>query len=208
MLFLMRNLIVIFLVLLAALPASAAAHIYQIDPIHTRIVFFVDHTGFSRTIATAFDITGQIVYDEKAPDTSTVIAIMPVDRIDFGDSRWNKKMLGRTWFNSKKFPEAKFTSTKVSMSENNKLKIEGTLTIRGISMPVMIDAKLNAAKRNPLTFRQTIGFSGKTILKRSDFGMDKFKNMIGEQVEVLIELEAKRGKSATDKTDGESNAVT
>ena len=61
---------------------------------------------------------------------------------------------------------------------------------------------LNALRRHPLTFRKTAGFSATGSLRRSDFGMTSWKNLVGDDVRLVIEAEAVR-----DSADGDKPAI-
>ena len=60
-----------------------------------------------------------------------------------------------------------------------------------------LDVRLNALKRHPLTLRRTAGFSATGTLRRSDFGMDAWRRVVGDEVELMIEVEATRRRSDT-----------
>jgi hypothetical protein len=78
----------------------------------------------------------------------------------------------------------------------------GELTLRGVSHEVALDVTLNAVKRHPMPpFRRTAGFSATATLSRSAFGVDAWPSMIGDQVQLRIEAEALRDRSATDPQD-------
>ncbi|MFP3814099.1 YceI family protein, partial [Bacillus sp. SIMBA_005] len=69
--------------------------------------------------------------------------------------------------------------------------VHGTLTLRGVTREVALDAVRNGARRHPLPpFRRTVGFSATTTLTRADFGVDAWRSMIGETVELRLEVEA------------------
>jgi polyisoprenoid-binding protein YceI len=72
----------------------------------------------------------------------------------------------------------------------------GQLTLRGVSREVALDVKLNALKRHPMTLRRTAGFSATATLSRSAFGMDAWRNVVGDEVELMIEVEAIRRRAA------------
>ena len=66
-----------------------------------------------------------------------------------------------------------------------------------MSCEVALDVQLNALKRHPLTLRRTAGFSASGTLRRSEFGMDAWRRLVGDEVELMIEVEAQRGRDET-----------
>ena len=98
---------------------------------------------------------------------------------------WRKKH----FFDIAKFPTAKFVSTKVEKTGEKTAKVTGDLTIKGITKPVVLDVTLNGMGENFEKIK-TVGFSGSTTIKRSDFGMKDYLPMLGDDVKLEIESEA------------------
>lgn len=187
--------------LIALAPAWAAASpppSYNIDPVHTRVVFLVGHAGFSRSIATISGVGGALYFDPERWEDSRVDIELPVARIDFGDEDWNQRMLARGFFDVRNHPVARFVSTRVEPLTGDAAMIHGDLTIAGTTRPVTLSARLNEVGRNPVNFRRTVGFSATARLDRREFGLDRYPNVIGHEVEVMIELEATRGRIRED----------
>jgi len=193
--------------LLACLPAIAAAAelpAWQIDPVHTRVVFSVEHAGFAQSLATLSGPEGVLRFDPDDWANASVDVRLPLSRLDFGDADWNRTMLGRRWFDAERHPEIRFTSTSVEPTGPDTARITGTLALAGTSHEAVLDVRMNAAKRNPMNFRRTVGFSATATLDRRDFGMPAYPNVIGQAVSVRIEVEAVRMDRAEAKADAEA----
>ena len=183
---------------------SGAEREYQLDPVHSRIAFQVDHLGFSRPLGTFSGIEGTIFFDRDDPTRSRVEVRVPVVRLDLGDPDWNQRMQRRDFFDLENHPLARFTSTSIEALGDDRYRVFGTLTLRETSSEVTLDTRLNRRGRHPLTLRSTLGFSATASLLRSAFGMTAWKSAVGDRVDLIIELEAKRGRQrgrADDDTD-------
>lgn len=191
--------------ILLASNALAAAEPFEIDPIHTRVAFQVSHAGFSNAIGTFSGSTGQLQFDEKNWGQSSISVKIPVVTLNLGDTNWQEKILDGTFFDAKKFPFATFVSRKIEKLSDNTGIAYGTLNIRGVEQPVTLNFTLNALKRHPLNLKKTIGFSATATISRKSFGMTAWSNLIGDEVKVIIELEAARGKTeqTTEPKDGD-----
>lgn len=201
-----RRLVPAFALALTSWTATAssppAATVHTIDPVHTRVVFFVGHADFARAIATASQPRGELHFDAGRWDGASVDVRLPVDRIDFGDEDWNRRMHGSRFFDARRHPEIRFVSTSVEPVDDTHARIHGDLTVAGVTQPVVLEARFNLARRNPVTFRQTVGFSATATLDRRAFGLDAHPNLIGDSVYVFIEVEAIRGsRGATSDAD-------
>jgi polyisoprenoid-binding protein YceI len=178
------------LVTLFAFPVSAELRRYRIDPVHTRVVFLVQHAGFSRSIGQAIRPTGKLWWDSDAPERSRVDVEIDAAKIDFGDAAWNKAMQGKRYFNVKQFKAISFKSIAVRPGELNKGQFDALVTILGIQRKITLDYTLNKSGKHPMLPRAMIGFSARGTLRRSSFGMDHASDMIGDEVELWIEVEA------------------
>ncbi len=177
--------------------AWAAPERYALDPVHTRILFAVEHAGFSQALGTISGSEGVLVFDPEDWAQATLEVKIPVDRLDLGDARWNQATLARNLLDGERFPQARFVSTHVEPVDARRARVTGLLTLRGVSREVVLDVVLNAHKRHPMPpFRRTAGFSATAMLSRSDFGIDAWKSVIGDSVELRIEAEAVRDRNA------------
>ncbi len=75
---------------LSALDASAAPATYALDPVHTRVMFAVEHAGFSKAIGTVSGSTGSLSFDPDDWTGARLEAQVPIARFDLGDEKWNK----------------------------------------------------------------------------------------------------------------------
>jgi polyisoprenoid-binding protein YceI len=183
--------------LAAAGLAQAGAETFQIDPVHTRVAFRIDHAGLSKAIGTFSGATGRLSFDPDDWSTATLEVTLPLATLDIGDPKWREKVLDRSFLDAGAQPAARFVSTRVEPGEPGKARIFGQLSLRGASQEVVLDVQLNALKRHPLTLRRTAGFSATGRLSRSAFGMDAWKRVVGDEVELMIEVEAVRSRADT-----------
>lgn len=172
-------------------PAGAQARMYALDPVHTRVMFAVDHAGFSRAIGTVSGTTGALRLDPEDWSSARVEAWVPLERLDLGDVEWNQAALAARLLDAGRHPHAVFVSERVEAGNGGRLHIHGRLTLRGVTRPVMLEAVMNDVRRHPLPpFRRTAGFSAVTTLSRADFGITAWPGVIGDEVELRLEVEA------------------
>lgn len=195
------------LLVLPAAPALARSETFRLDPVHTRVVFRVDHAGLSRAVGAFSGATGVLAFDPQDWSGAHLEVRLPLASLDLGDADWNRKVLGRSFLDAGDQPEAHFVSTRVEPSGPDQARVTGQLSLRGLSRELVLDVRLNALKRHPLTLRRTAGFSATARLDRRDFGITTWPNVIGHEVELLIEAEAIRDRgAAADEPDDEEPA--
>ena len=182
------------LLLALILPAAAHAETFAVDPVHTRVLVGVSHAGFSQALGAVSGTTGQVVFDDGWPGARVDVAI-PLQRLDFGDDDWNRAV--QRLLDTDRHPTARFVSERVTPRDATHADACGTLTLHGVARPLCLDISVNGVRRHPMPpFRRTAGFSGTARLDRFDYGVDAWPNVIGRDVEIRIELEARRGIGA------------
>jgi len=119
--------------LLAAPPllALAAPDSYRLDPVHTRVLFAVEHAGFSHALGTVSGSEGVLVFDPEDWRTARLEVSVPIQRLDLGDPKWNTATLARNLLDGERFPQARFVSTHVEPIDPTHANVTGQLTVRG-----------------------------------------------------------------------------
>ena len=182
---------------LLSFAANAANERYRLDPVHTRVLFAVEHAGFSHALGTVSGSEGVLDFDPQDWATARLEVVVPITRLDLGDGKWNQATLARNLLDGERFPQARFVSSRVEPIDASHARVFGQLTLRGVSREVALEVTLNALKRHPLPpFRRTAGFSATTTLSRADFGISAWPSVIGDKVELRIEAEAVRDAGA------------
>lgn len=166
-----------------------AAEIYKIDPLHTAVVWRVSHFGFSSPSGKFMNIEGTVELDEKKPTKSKVSVTIPLASVNSGVAELDQHLRGKDFFEVETYPTATFVSDRVVMKGKQTANVFGTLTLHGVSRPVMLKVKLNKAGENMMKV-QTAGFSASTKIKRSDFGITSYLPGLGDEVLIDIESEA------------------
>lgn len=198
---------------LALLPAMASAGeavtpetavdnrtTWQLDPVHTRVLFAISHAGFSQALGTVSGSEGVLRFDPQDWSGTQLQVTVPLDRLDLGDAAWNRAALAANLLDVKHHPAAQFVSTSATGPDAGHARVCGELSLRGVTRPLCLEITVNAIKRHPLPpFRRTAGFSATATFSRSDYGIDAWPSMIGDQVTLRIEAEAVRAsRSAAD----------
>lgn len=195
-----RRWLTALLLLACAGGATAAEPVhYRLDPVHTRVMFAISHAGFSNAIGTVSGSTGTLLFDPQDWSTAKLQVTVPLERLDLGDDDWNEAAMGDRLLAVDDYPEASFVSTRIEPIDGEHASVFGTLQLRGVKREIKLDVTLNSLRRHPMPpFRRTVGFSATALLNRFDFGIDAWKAVIGDTVELRIEAEAVRDRGSTD----------
>lgn len=176
-----------------AAPLSVPAGEYVLEKTHASLTWKINHMGLSYYTArfTSFDST--INLDPKTPTNSTVsVTIDPRSvRTDFPfpEKEDFDKVIAEKVLQAGQFPTITFQSTGLTATGATTGKLAGNLTLMGVTKPVTLDVTLNGAKEHPMRKVPVLGFSATGSFKRSDFGSTFLQGPIGDEINVLIEVE-------------------
>ncbi len=179
-----------FAIAMLSTAATQAADTYKFDPVHTQIVFYANHLGFSNSSGRLHVSDGSFQFDEKDWSKAHVQATIQLSSLDMGDATWTEHLLGARFLEADKFPTMTFKSTKVDVASPGQLKVTGDLTLHGVTKSVVLDTKVNKTGPHPMSKRPAAGFTATTRIKRSDFGVAQMIPMIGDELDIRIEVEA------------------
>lgn len=164
---------------------------YTFDRSHSFVGFSINHFGYSNPEGKWY-VEGDLQLDEKNPKDSKVNVTIDVANLITGIPKLDEHLKGADFFDVAKYPTATFVSDKVTVTGKDTAKVQGMLTLRGVTKPVTLNVKLNKAAVNPMNNKMTAGFSATTTLKRSQFGMDAYTPGLGDEVKLTIEVEANK----------------
>ena len=165
---------------------------YQIEPNHAYALWFANHFGFSNQSGKFSDVSGEIIFDEAKPANSSVEVTIKIASLVTGLAKFDQHLKSADFFDVEKFPTAKFVSKKIKVTDKDNSKIEGDLTMHGVTKTVILDAKMNKSEVSVITQKPTIGFSATTEINRSEFGLNYAIPGVADKVKLFIEVEANR----------------
>lgn len=180
--------------LLALSGASAAAtEQYRIDPDHTFAHFAVLHTDIS-SVRGRMSVLGGTASLDAERQSAQVSVDLDVRSIDTGVKRLDAALVDEMFFNVARYKSARFSAHAVKFSDGVPIEFEGELTLHGITRPVRLSAERFACKQVKILALERFVCGGdlKTVLRRSDFGLDKYLSMVSDDVRVTISVEAIR----------------
>jgi polyisoprenoid-binding protein YceI len=174
---------------------SAMAANYKIDTAgqHAFIEFRIQHLGYSWVYGSFNKFDGNFTFDEKNPAADKVNVVINTDSVDTNHAERDKHLRSADFLNAAKYPQAKFTSTKVE-KKGEQYDIIGNLTLNGVTKPVTLKAKLMGEGKDPWGGYRA-GFEAHATLSLQDF---KIKTNLGpksQEVELIISVEGVQEKA-------------
>ena len=172
-------------------PTQVRPGAYVLDPAHGKITWSLSHLGYSTYYGQITDVAGQAVLDPKEPAKSRLSVTVGIDSVSGLNPKLDAHLKTPDFFDTQKFPTATFTATAVEPTSPTTARILGDLTLKGVTKPIALDATFNQAGISPVDKKYTVGFDGRAVIKRSDFGINAFLPILGDEVTLRLEGEFK-----------------
>ena len=188
----MRLRILITAILVSGWISTALANeIYSFDQANSTIGFSV-HQFLGTTHGKFKKFDGKIEIDREYPENSSVTARIDVRSIDTGIVKRDNHLRSPEFFNVEKFPEITFKSRSVKRTGPQEGDIAGDLTMREVTKPITLHAKLLSSPDDTKQRRWAVTMDP---LKRREFNLmfsqiAESMSGIGPTVSVNIEIEA------------------
>ena len=178
---------------LAAFPAFAVPDTYNVDPQHTFPMYEVVHFGYSIQRGRFEKTSGTLVLDLDAKKGEGEITIETAS-VSSGVPKLDQHLRGEDFFNSAKFPKMTFKADQLTFDGDRLRKVEGELTLLGVTRPVSFDVAFFHCAVNPFFGRPVCGADLVGKIRRSEFGMKYGIPMVSDEVTLRVNVEAMRDR--------------
>ncbi len=167
---------------------------YALDVSHTRVGFAVRHMAVSKVRGSfkAFEGTLELAED---PTDSRVEVTIDATSVETNDENRDNHLRTNDFFDVANHPSWTFVSTAIRSGSPTSWKVDGDLTIRGVTRPVTLDVELEGVVQDPYG-NHRVGFSARTSINREDFDvsfnavMEAGGVVVAKKVDIEIEAEA------------------
>ena len=159
---------------------------YSLDKSHTTVLFKVQHLGLSTYVGRFNDFDASLDFDPQNIAQMQLEASIEMGSLDINNPGLKDDLMGRSWLYQSKYPQAKFTTESVTQVEGNTFEFTGLLNWRGVVKPITLTVVFHGGATNILTQKYTLGFSATGSFLRSDFGMDGFIPLVGDQINIEV----------------------
>jgi polyisoprenoid-binding protein YceI len=161
------------------------------------VLFKVKHLGISTVTGRFRDFAGTITYDPQNPAAARARATIKTASIDTDNDRRDNHLRSADFFEAEKYPEITFTAGRLREARGDGFKLDGTLTMRGVTRPITLDVEKVGLARGP-DGRERMAFNATTTLDRTQYGLTWSRAteagglVVGNDVQIVLELETVR----------------
>lgn len=186
------------------------------DSAHSQVEFAARHMMVT-TVRGRFDRFGaDVTFDEERPERSSVEVHIDAASIDTGEPNRDAHLRSPDFFDVAQFPELVFKSTRIEPKRGQSYRLEGELTIKGQTRPVVLDAEIEGIVAN-LQGGRRAAFTASTRISRKDWdltwnvALESGGWLVGDEIRISIDLalvdapaEAKREAEAEESPSPQS----
>jgi polyisoprenoid-binding protein YceI len=169
--------------------ASAAEERYRIDAQHTFAIFEYEHWGLSLQRG-RFDNNSGLIRLDPASRAGAVDIEISAGSVSTGNALFDTVLRSAEFFDANRYPKITFRSNRLQFDKQRLVRIDGLLTIKGISRDVSLEMSRFDCRFMLLYGRRACGANGTAHLSRSDFDLGRYVPFVSDAVTLYISVEA------------------
>jgi polyisoprenoid-binding protein YceI len=167
---------------------------WVLDTAHTNLMFVARYAMLTKVRGHFNTFQGTIHVAERPEDSWIELTIDAASITTDNDMRDNHLRSG-DFLDLENHPTITFRSTKVELLGDDRLRVTGDLTIRGVTKEVVMDAEYAGTAKDGYG-RTRVAFSARTEIDRDDFGvswnmaLETGGFLVGKRVQIELEAQA------------------
>ena len=156
---------------------------WALDPTHAEILFKVRHLMVSWVTGSFKQFNIEVETDGDDFSTAKVNFSADINSISTNNDQRDAHLKTGDFFDAENYPQVVFKGNKLEKVDEENYKLYGTLTMRGVSKDVVLNAEFGGIAQDPWGNTRT-GFSVTGKINRKDFGVSF--SMVSETGGVLL----------------------
>lgn len=130
-------------------------------------------------------VTGDVTLDPENEFSDRIHVTIPVSTLVASNSLLTWQLKSDMFFDASRYPNIQFSSTRVVALNGGHFRVFGTLRVKDIQRPVILEATLEEHKMD-----DSISLHATTAISRSAYHMDKFALVVDDRIAIKIEIQA------------------
>ena len=173
----------------SSLATSARAENFAIDPVHSAVIYRIMHMNMGHSWGRFNEISGTLNLDDANPAANSLSVSINANSIDTGAAARDTHLRGPDFFNVRQFPAITFQSEQMKPIDSANFEVTGNLTLHGVTKKVTTKLQRLGAGKTPFGDVR-VGTEAVLQIKRSDFDMKNMLEAVGDDVLLVISIEA------------------
>ena len=171
-----------------ALPAAAAGRVWRFDHTVGRITFTARHFGLFSSTGRFERFRAMVALDPDDPSDARVEAVVETAAISHPWPAAGPLLRSAEFFDSARFPEARFDGRATGVVADAAFPLAGTLTVRGVARPFRMEARLAGRGFYAAAGGEVADFWAEGTLDRTAFGMVAEREAISDEIALSVRV--------------------
>lgn len=143
---------------------------WSLDPTHSELQFKAKHLMITNVTGAFSKIAAQAETEEDDFSNAKVSFSAETASINTNNEQRDGHLKSADFFESEKFPNIKFESTKMEKNGDDKFTMHGNLTIKDVTKPVKLNVEFAGIQKDPYGNTKA-GFSVNGKINRTEYGL-------------------------------------
>ena len=172
---------------------------WNVDASHSNVKFSVSHMVISEVEGSFSGYEGTLDAPGADFNNSTINFSVNVGTVNTNSEQRDGHLKSADFFDMAKYPTMNFKSTSFKKTSENNYKLEGNLTIKGVTKKVTFDVTYGGTVKDPYGNIKA-GFKAKGNIKRMDYGLtwsaltEAGGMVVGDEVAIMFNIELAKAK--------------
>ncbi len=189
----MKKHLILTALILTLCASNILAADFKVDTEHSQVLFKIKHLGISTVSGRFDDFEGSYSFDPEKIMDSTAEFSLQVESINTNSPKRDGHLKSADFFDTATYPTLTFKSHKISDSKDDHFKLQGDLTMHGVTQPVVFDVSYQGADDS--WGKHRTAFTASAVINRFDYGLEFNKLteagslVVGKEVTITLEIE-------------------
>ena len=144
---------------------------WVLDPTHSELGFKIKHLMISSVSGSLKSFQAEVETEGADFTTSHISLSADMASISTNNDQRDAHLRNSDFFEVEKYPELKFTSTKLEKIDSDTFALFGDLTLKGVTRPVKLNVEFNGVAKDPWGGERA-GFVVTGKINRSDWNIN------------------------------------
>lgn len=180
--------------LLTSSMSAVAGEAYKIESVFSTVLFKVKHMQTANAWGRFNELEGTLDFDAETPANSVLEIKVKAASVDTNNEKRDEHLRGPDFFSAKEFPHIHFKSTGFEKVTDGDYVLSGELSMLGVTKPVKAKCQFLGVGKSPRGDQKIVGAEATFSVKRTDFGMNYGVPNIGDDVTLIVSVEALEAK--------------
>jgi len=177
------------IILGGAAPPATADGVWSVDPVRSTVALSASELLVAKVGGTIPVVSGEIATAGGTKPPSRVDVVLRAAGLTTHDAKRDADLRSDRFFDVARYPQIMFASDRVIATGPRTFRIDGQLTMHGVTRSITFDARATDV-RGGASGKRRVHYDAVGRFRRSDYGMTYARGVVGNVVKLSVTIEA------------------